>query len=206
VVRFAPSPVPVGEHVPTADQRIVTYGVPWSHYETHLALRGDAPVPRMAYLEGMLELMSPSKDHERVKSIIGRLVEAYALENGIDLSPYGAWTLKSAPKQAGAEPDECYIVGSDQSRQIPDLAIEVIWTTGGIDKLEIYRRLGVGEVWFWDEGRITVHVLGEGSYERMDRSRLFPDLDIVHLCSFLDHPTAMQAIRAYRDSLRGSRL
>ena len=142
-----------GVQLPTADQRIVTYGVPWSHYETQLALRGDASVPRMAYLEGTLELMSPSKEHERAKSSIGRLVEAYALERGVELSPYGAWTLKSAPKESGVEPDECYIVGSDQNKQLPDLAIEVVWTSGGIDKLEIYRRLGVGEVWFWRDGR-----------------------------------------------------
>ncbi len=59
--------VPAGEHVPTADQRLVTYNVPWSHYEAQLALRDDRPIPRMAYLEGALELMRPSKDHERVK-------------------------------------------------------------------------------------------------------------------------------------------
>ena len=137
---------PAGEQVPTADQRLVTYGVPWSHYETQLALRGDHPVPRIAFLEGALELMSPSKDRERIKSYIGRLVEAYALEREIDLSPYGSWTLKQAPQQAGLEPDECYLVG-DQQRDTPDLAIEVVWTSGGIEKLEIYRRLGVGEVW-----------------------------------------------------------
>lgn len=188
--------------MPTADQRLVTYGVPWAHYEAQLALRSEAPVPRMAYLEGALELMSPSKDHERVKSFIGRLVETYALERGIDLSPYGAWTLKSAPKEAGAEPDECYIVGSDQSKEIPDLAIEVVWTSGGIDKLEIYRRLGIGEVWFWKEGRIEIHVLRHDHYEATDRSVLFPDLDMGLLCTFLDRPTAIQAVRAFRDALR----
>jgi hypothetical protein len=54
----------------------VTYGVPWAHYEAQLALRGEAPVPRMAYLEGTLERMRPARDHERVKSILGRLIEA----------------------------------------------------------------------------------------------------------------------------------
>lgn len=190
-----------GEHVPTADQRIVTYGVPWSHYETQLALRGDGPVPRIAYLEGALELMSPSKDHERIKSYIGCLVESYALERGIDLSPYGAWTLKSPPEQGGLEPDECYLVG-DQGKEAPDLAIEVVWTSGGIDKLEIYRRLGVGEVWFWKASRIEVHVLRQLRYERTDRSALFPDLDMELLCSFLDRPTALQAVKAFRDALR----
>ena len=193
---------PAGEHVPTADQRLVTYGVPWSHYETQLALRGDAPVPRMAYLEGALELMSPSKEHERIKSYLGCLVEAYALERGIDLSPYGAWTLKSPPNQSGLEPDECYLVG-DQDKEAPDLAIEVVWTSGGLDKLEIYRRLGIGEVWFWKASRIEVHVLRQQRYERTERSSLFPDLDLDLLCSFLDRPTASEAIRAYRTALGG---
>jgi Uma2 family endonuclease len=191
-----------GEHVPTADQRLVTYGVSWQHYEAQLALRGDRPVPRIAYLEGALELMSPSKDHERIKSYLGCLIEAYALERGIDLSPYGAWTLKSAPKQSGLEPDECYLVG-DQSRDTPDLAIEVVWTSGGIDKLEIYRRLGVGEVWVWRDSRLEVHVLRNERYQREDRSRLFPDLDVALLASFLDRPTALQAVKAFRETIRG---
>jgi Uma2 family endonuclease len=84
----------------------------------------------------------------------------------------------------------------------PHLAIEVVWTTGGIDKLEIYRRLGVGEVWFWKDGKIEVHVLRSGGYEGTERSVLFPALDLVQLCSFLDRPTALQAVRAFRDALR----
>lgn len=196
------SPIAAGEYVPTADQRVVLHGVPWSHYETHLALRGEASTPRIAYLDGELELRSPSKHHERNKSYIGRLLEAYALERGLDLSPYGSWTLKSAPRQSGAEPDECYLVGPDQGRERPDLAIEVVWTSGGIDKLEIYARLGVEEVWFWKDDRIEVHLLRGDRYERAERSALFPELDIPLLCSFLDRPTALQAVRAFREALR----
>ena len=76
---------PAGEQVPTADQRLVSYGVPWSHFEAQLGLRGERPVPRIAFLDGALELMSPSKDHERIKSYIGCLIEVYALEQDIDL-------------------------------------------------------------------------------------------------------------------------
>ncbi|HUE90040.1 MAG TPA: Uma2 family endonuclease, partial [Vicinamibacterales bacterium] len=189
------------EWVPTADQRVVTYGVPWAHYEAQLALRGERASPRIAYLEGAMELMSRSKDHERIKAFIGRLIETYALERGIDLSPYGAWTLKAAPRQSGREPDECYLVG-DQTRDIPDLAIEVVWTSGGIDKLEIYRRLGVGEVWVWKESVITVHVLRENRYEHTAQSALFPDLDVNLLAGFLQQPTVLQAVTAFREALR----
>ena len=194
-------PIPRGEHVPTADHRVVLHGVPWSHYEAQLAFRGDASSPRISYLDGEMELMSPSKDHERIKSYVGRLIEAFALERGVDLSPYGSWTLKRAPKNAGVEPDECYLIGSDQSRETPDLVIEVIWTSGGIDKLEAYRRLGVPEVWFWKDGALGIYVLRGEQYEVTARSACLPALDPVLLASFLDRPTAIQAVRAFREAL-----
>jgi Uma2 family endonuclease len=189
---------------PGADQRVIMYGVPWSGFEAQLALRGDASGPRIAYLDGALELMSPSRDHERIKSFIGCLIEAYALERSIDLSPDGSWTLRNAPKASGIEPDECYIVGSDQRAERPDLAIEVDWTSGGIDKLEIYRRLELTEVWTWRDGAIEIRVLRAGSYERIDHSTTFPGLDVQLLASFLEHPTAMQAVRAFRAALAES--
>lgn len=197
--------IPAGEHVPTADRRVVLHGVPWSHYEAQLALRGDHSAPRICYLEGAMELMNPSSDHERIKSYIGRLIEAYALEVGIDFSPYGSWTLKDGSKEAGAEPDECYVVGPEQKKDIPDLAIEVIWTSGGLDKLEIYRRLRVAEVVVWKAGRIEVHALGERGYARIRSSRFFPGLDFDLLVRFLDRPMASQAIRAFREALRKSK-
>jgi Uma2 family endonuclease len=198
----SPPPVPAGEYVPTADQRIVMYGVSWAQYERQLAQRGEASSPRIAYFEGTLELMSPSRDHERITSYIGCLVVTYALERGIELSPYRSWTLKRRGKKSGVEPDECYIVGLDQSGKRPHLAIEVIWTSGGIDKLDIYARLRVGEVWFWKAGRIEVHLLRGDRYEAIPRSALFPELDLELLVSFLDHPTVTQAMRAYREALR----
>ena len=169
--------------------------------EVCLAIRGERRVPRIAYLEGAMKLMSPSKDHERIKSCIGRLIEAYALERGIDLSPYGAWTLKSDSQQSGLEPDECYLIG-DQTREVPDLAIEVEWTSGGLDRLAIYRRLGVKEVWVWRAARIHVHRLERDGYEQRTRSQVFPELDVALLASFIDSPTVLQAVTAFREALR----
>ena len=101
----------------------------------------------------------------------------------------------------GLEPDECYLIG-DQERDTPDLAIEVVLTSGGIDKLEIYRRLRVGEVWRFKDSRIEIYVLREQRYEKVERSAVFPDLDVNRLCTFLGHPTAMQAVKAFRETLR----
>jgi Uma2 family endonuclease len=153
----------------------------------------------------MLELMSPSLDHERLKSTIGCLIEAYALKQGIEFTAYGSWTLKRRGKQAGAEPDECYVIGLEPRKRVPDLAIEVVWTSGGLDKLEIYRRLGVAEVVVWQRGRIEVHALGAEGYQPVQRSRFFPGLDFALLATFLDRPTTSQAVCAFGEALRKRR-
>jgi Uma2 family endonuclease len=199
------SAVPVADSVPAADHFVFLHSVPWSGFEALLQLRGDRAGPRIAYLRGALELMSPSKDHERITSYIGRLVETYAVEADIELSPYRSWTLKKEIRKAGAEPDECYILGPDQSKESPDLVIEVVWTSGGLDKLEIYRRLGIPEFWQWKQNRIDVHVLRKGQYERTRRSIALPGLDLDLMTSFLDCRSITQAIRRFREALAGVR-
>lgn len=94
------------------------------------------------------------------------------------------------------------LLGLDRSGKTPHLAIEVIWTSGGIAKLEIHARLGVGEVWFWKSGTIEVHLLRGERYEPASPSALLPELELQLLTSFLDHPTATQAMRAFREALR----
>jgi len=81
------------------------------------------------------------------------------------------------------------------------LAIEVVWTSGGIDKLEIYRKLGVREVWFWRRGQLSAHVLSGETYAQASESAVLPGLDLAELARFLDRPTASQAIREYRAAL-----
>jgi Uma2 family endonuclease len=155
--------------------------------------------------------MSPSHEHEAIKSMIGRLVEAFCLERGIDFRIYGNWTLQAAGVEKALEPDECYVFGpatapilSKEAAPIrPDLAIEVIWTSGGISKLDIYRAIGVREVWFWQRGIITPRELRDGDYVEIDASQVLPGIDLVQLVSFLDRPTMSAAIRDYRDALRG---
>ena len=63
-------------------------------------------------------------------------------------------------------------------KPVPDLAIEVIVTSGGIDTLEIYRRVGVSEVWFWQDGVISVYCLRSTGYDLITKSELLPELDL----------------------------
>jgi Uma2 family endonuclease len=183
------------------DQRVILYNVPWEQYEALLAIRGEGAGVRMTYLKGALELMSPSIDHEAIKSLVARLLEAYAEEEDLPLNCYGSWTIRSRPKERGLEPDECYVLGTHRP-EAPDLAIEVAYSRGGLNKLEVYRGLGVGEVWLWHEGLLDVYVLRAGAYERAPKSELLPSLDLDLLLRFVDHRDQTASVRAYRKALR----
>ena len=75
-------------------------------------------------------------------------------------------------------------------------AITVLW--------DIYRRLGVPEVWFWRNEAIAVFVLRDGErYEEVQHSECLPGLELLLLTSFLGCIPVTQAIRAYRAALRG---
>ena len=193
--------VPRGEHVPTADERIVMYHVSWDGFETFLRLRGDRSRPRVTYLDGALELMSPSLDHEFIKSRLGAIIEAYFIALGIGFNGFGSWTIKGDPEKAGVEPDECYVFGPSRSQTRPDLAIEVVWTSGGIDKLEVYRRLGVPEVWFWIDRKISIHALVDHGYETRPRSACAPALDFNLLYDLIEMPMLNDALDALRPEL-----
>ena len=189
------------DDTPTEDKIVVLRGLRWSDYQRMLEARGERGSPRFAYLDGELEIMTPSRSHESIKSRIGRLVEVWCLENGIEFSPYGSWTLENKLAERGLEPDECYVFGSVAEPAHPDLAIEVVWTSGGVRKLDIYSSLGVPEVWFWRRGRITVHLFENGAYVESATSHALPGIDLAQLASYLDRPTASQAIREYRAAL-----
>lgn len=186
----------------TEDQRVRLHDVSWADFERILQIRGDQAGVRVTYLNGVLELMTPSVDHEGIKTTIARLLEAYAEEKGLPFNGFGSWTLKNALRTRALEPDECYSLSLGRPTS-PDLAIEVIWTSGGIDKLEVYRGLGVREVWFWYEGAIEVSVLTGDQYETRERSVLLPDLDLADLARYIDPENQTNAVRRYRQALRG---
>ena len=89
----------------------------------------------------------------------------------------------------------------DEPADRPHLAIEVVWTSGRLDKLEVYRGLGVQEVWYWRKGRLQPYVLRGERYEAVPRSEALPGLDLELLTSFLDRPTSYDAIRDFRAAL-----
>ena len=188
------------------DQRTVLRGISWEQFTALVQMRGECAGPRLAYLDGDLELMSPSEFHEGLKKTFARLLEAWADLVGVELEGRGSWTLRTAPnKKGGVEPDECYFVGPRGHKKVPDIAIEVVWTHGGLDRLEIYQRLGVGEIWMWEGGEIRVFILTRRGYEPRAKSQVLPQvsLDLFRRC--LKEPTQTKAVKKLKAALRQRR-
>lgn len=189
--------------LPNAEQRLVLEGVTWQQYDALVTLfMNQFPALRMTYLEGTLELMTTSPEHERLKKIIARLIEAFAEELDLDLNGYGSATFRKEAAARGLEPDECYCLG--ELHDVPDIALEIVLTSGGIDKLKVYQGLGVKEVWFWENQRLSIYSLvneGQG-YEALQTSQLLPQLNVALLASFVGNANQTQAVKAYRRTLR----
>jgi Uma2 family endonuclease len=187
---------------PETDQRVELH-LDWAAFTALLTARGESSATRLTYLDGKLEIISPSSSHEVLKTRIGRLLEAWAEEFDVELDGFGSWTVMNKRRKVAAEPDECYLVGHRAPGKRPDLAIEVNWSSIGIDKLSAWDRLEVPEVWIWESGRLTVYRRAkQGGYSVAKKSKLLPTLDIGLLAQFVEIPNQLVAVKSYRAALR----
>ena len=183
------------------EQRFTLSGVTWQEYEILRATMDNFPGLRMTYLKGTLELFMPSPEHETIKKTMARLIELYSIETNIRLYGCGSTTYRKKAKERGLEPDESYCIG--RVKEFPDLAIEVIITSGTIDKLDVYQGLGVPEVWFWQNEQLCLYYLQDGKYEEITRSKFLPDLDLDLLANCVKMPDQYDAIVEFRNAIRG---
>ena len=85
---------------------------------------------------------------------------------------------------------------------MPDIALEVVVTSGGINKLEVYRGLGVREVWYWHQGSFEMYRLGASGYELQERSGFLEGLDFGELAGYVEEQDQHAALKAYQEALR----
>jgi Uma2 family endonuclease len=182
---------------------VLVHNLSWSAYLAMSEALGTAGShARLTYLEGTLEIMSPSRRHEKVKTTIARLVEIYAVESNIDLVGFGSTTYRREARERGLEPDECYCIGDDEDKEVPDIALEVVLTSGGIDKLKVYSGLGVPEVWIWSRGKLQVYERRGDAYAPRPRSAFLPELDLDLVAELVETRGQSAAVREFRERLR----
>ena len=160
---------------------------------------------RLTYIDGIVELMAPpSEAHEAPKSTVSSIVEVFLREYSIRFYIRGSETQGEKKDGARIEPDECYSVGS--KKPTPDLAIEVTVTSGGLNKLAVYARLGIPEVWFWEDGTIEIYCLREnGLYEKSINSELIPNIDIELVAEHSRMADQYDAIQSFIQKIRNNK-
>jgi Uma2 family endonuclease len=210
--------------VPASEESLVLLeNIRWSTYEALLEDLGPHPGKRITYDEGLLEIMTTSPAHERIKRLIGRFIEGMTLELGIKVFSVGSTTWKRKDLKRGFEADECYYIGNEEVVRLrddievprdppPDLVLEVEITRSSLKRHGIYAAFGVPELWRYDGERVRFHALQEGrEYKEGERSVAFPFLAAADLNRFLamraslDETRLMQVFRDWvRESLRQS--
>lgn len=182
--------------LPQIENRVVLTDVSWATFEALLTdtnHRGS----RFIYDRGNLEIMSPSYEHERLRRLIGRLIETYTEILGIPIQSAGSTTLKSELKGRGLEPDECYYIANEplvrgldeidlSVNPPPDLAVEIDISSSSLDQLSIYAALGVAEVWIYNGTQLNLYRLQQGNrYEQCTLSPALPALSPETVLEFL---------------------
>jgi Uma2 family endonuclease len=179
-------------------------GVTWREFKAVEQLL-DRPGYRLSFLNGILEIRRmPGEEHETVKERLGALLEFFLLAAGFDFTPTGSMTLESESGAVKREADKSYKLAPGRVR--PDLAIEIVFTSGGINKLEAYKRLLIPEVWFWEDGVLEVyHLRVEGNalhYERISNSEEVKEIDLDLLLRCINMVNHVDAIKTFQQALQ----
>lgn len=181
------------------DQRLVHSGISWQQFKAIQTGFADSPGIRLFYYRGEIEILAVSQDHEIFSGLIALLLGIYLVEKEIEFSPTGSFTQEKEG-EASVQADQSYLIGKTTGT-IPDLSIEVVFTSGNENKLNRYQALGVLEVWFWEDGLFRLYQLRNAGYEQIHRSEVLPGLDINLLTRCLLMASRVEAAREFRQAI-----
>ncbi len=180
------------------DDRTLTIQGGWDQFR--LIQRGldETQGLRLFYFDGEIEILMPSKLHEIFSHVLGVLLTNFLAYQGLLFLGMGT-ADQEKEGIASAQPDQSYCIG--KQKKIPDLSIEVVFTSGGAKKLQRYRAIGVPEVWFWEDGILRLYHLREDGYEKIQQSELDGlrnlDLDVLKRHMLMAETDLGEAVRSF---------
>ncbi|MEA5541068.1 Uma2 family endonuclease [Limnoraphis robusta Tam1] len=169
--------------------RIVLYNISWQQFERLLQDFGESRSFRIAYDQGTLEIMTPLPEHEYYKETIGDAIKDIAEVLDQNYESLGSTTWKRQLYQAGIEADNCFYFQNEplirgqleynlDRDPPPDLALEIDITSKSLNRFPIYARLGVSEIWCYDQGELKIYQLQNQVYIETEISSIFPQLPV----------------------------
>jgi Uma2 family endonuclease len=194
-----------------ATDRVIVRNVSWKTYKQLLRDLENCSSPRLAFDQGVLEVMSPHLEHEETNRTLAAMVEIILEELNVNFRNAGSTTFKREDLDRGFEPDSSfYIQTVEQIRAKkrinlgidppPDLIIEVDLTQDSLNKFPLYAALGVPEVWRYEDS-LEIWALRSDRYTRRQTSFAIPVLteqivgELLRLSHRLERPAWLRQAR-----------
>jgi Uma2 family endonuclease len=188
---------PIKSPVVRTDSLQIYGGRTWEQFKLIQKGLEDSPGLRLFFFEGIVEVLMPGRYHELFKKIIAALIEAFLFDREIESTLTGSMD-REREGSASAQPDESYEIGPYT------LVVEVTVTSGTIAKLELYKVLGIDEVWFWQDGVLRLYHSMDGGYRAIDRSHIPElagiDITVLSKCILMGETSWVRAVKMFRSA------
>ena len=179
-------------------EQIVKTGIDWRQFKAIQAAFESISGVRLSYCEGELEIVGISKEHEALRCLLALLLGAYFEEMGVEFFPSGSYS-QVVEGVTEYQADLSYCLETD--KDVPDLCIEIVITSGSKKKLDKYRHKGVPEVWFWRTGKFALYQLEAQGYVQISSSKVLALINIDLLARCLLMPSSLEALKTFRRAI-----
>jgi Uma2 family endonuclease len=202
----------MGTTAVSAENRTLLQNISWQTFKAMLREMGSDRKSRIAYDNGMLEIMTPQMPHENSNRLIEALIAVMCEELQLEIKRAGSLTLIRDDLELGGEPDSSYYlqneslvrgkdsINLDQDPP-PDLVLEVKYSQPKIDKLSLYASIGIPEFWEYNGTVLRIHILSGKKYKEVQVSPTFAPIPTREISRFIQQSKSageMATTRTFR--------
>ncbi|MFN6501880.1 MAG: Uma2 family endonuclease [Nostoc sp. DedQUE01] len=192
-----------------SETRDVLQNISWQTFKAMLADMGCERNKRLAYDNGIVEIMTPLMPHENSNRLIEGFVLVLCEEFGLEVKSAGSLTMTRDDLEQGAEPDSTYYIQNEflvrNKENIdlnidppPDLILEVEYSRSKINKLNLYASMGVSEFWRYNGTVLRIYILNNGQYSQSENSPTFASVLVTEIPRFIQESKKIGQIAATR--------
>jgi Uma2 family endonuclease len=187
----------------------VLQNISWQTFKAMLADMGCERNKRLAYDNGIIEIMTPLMPHENSNRLIEGFVLVLCEEFGLEVKSAGSLTMTRDDLERGAEPDSSYYIQNEllvrnkenidlSTDPPPDLVLEVEYSRSKIDKLALYASMEVPEFWRYNGNVLRIYALNSGQYSQSNNSQTFVPVPVTEIPRFIQESKKIGQIAATR--------
>ncbi|MBA3921203.1 MAG: Uma2 family endonuclease [Nostocaceae cyanobacterium] len=193
-----------------SETRTILQNISWQTFKTMLVEMGSERNSRLAYINGIVEIISPLMPHENSNRLIEVFVGVLCEEIALEIRRTGSVTLTRDDLEHG-EPDSSYYIRNESlirdkenidlaTDPPPDLVLQVEYTRSKIDKEALDAAMGIPEFWRFDGSVLKILVLRDRRYVEVEISPTFTPVPVREIPRFIRESKngEMTATRQFR--------